>query len=334
MKRIWLNVREWNKDVVTSALEAGVDGIMAEPENVDRIRQLGRVSVISSEAGDLSIPVDVEVFVIKGKADEMRAAEALKNKIAVVRTTDWNVIPLENLIPAGAERLMTFVRTAEEASLAAGILEKGVAGIVVESNDPGTVTEIIKFVKSIDAETFTMTGLSITDVRSIGVGDRVCVDTCSNIGPGRGILVGNSSQCLFLVHAENLENPYVSPRPFRVNAGAVHSYVRVPGNRTRYLGELKTGDQVSIIGHDGVSEIGYVGRSKIEKRPLLVLTALGPDGKEYSAVLQNAETIRLVDQSGSAISVVALKKGDIIMGYLEAGGRHFGMAVDETIDEK
>ena len=71
------------------------------------------------------------------------------------------------------------------------------------------------------------------------MGDRVCVDTCTNMGPGEGMLVGNSSGGLFLVHAESLENPYVAPRPFRVNAGPVHAYIRVPGGKTKYLGELE-----------------------------------------------------------------------------------------------
>ena len=63
------------------------------------------------------------------------------------------------------------------------------------------------------------------------MGDRVCVDTCSNLGLGEGMLVGNAANALFLVHAESLENPYVAPRPFRVNAGPVHAYIRVPGTR-------------------------------------------------------------------------------------------------------
>ena len=67
------------------------------------------------------------------------------------------------------------------------------------------------------------------------MGDRVCVDTCTVMGTGEGCLVGNSSQALFLVHAESIENPYVSPRPFRVNAGPVHAYIMAPGGKTRYL---------------------------------------------------------------------------------------------------
>jgi 3-dehydroquinate synthase II len=55
---------------------------------------------------------------------------------------------------------------------------------------------------------------------------------------------------------------------------------------------------------------------------------------KVSLILQNAETIRLVAPGGNAISVVNLAVGDRIMGCTLEGGRHFGMAVKETIVEK
>lgn len=57
------------------------------------------------------------------------------------------------------------------------------------------------------------------------------------------------------------------------------------------------------------------------------------DGQsQYSTILQNAETVKLVTKDG-AISVSKLKQGDRVLGRLEAGGRHFGMKIDETIRE-
>ena len=50
---------------------------------------------------------------------------------------------------------------------------------------------------------------------------RVCVDLCSNMGPGEGLLVGSFARALFLVHSESAQSAYISSRPFRVNAGAV-----------------------------------------------------------------------------------------------------------------
>lgn len=334
MKEIWLHLASWDKKLVTESLESGVDAIITTDEFVPRIKELGRMAVIAPGQGDRRIPDDVEMIIIKNKDDEKRAAEALKTRSVVARTTDWNIIPLENLIPQGAERLYTFVRNASDAKLAAGIMEKGVAGVVLETDDPSEIAKVVRYIKDLDSESYRLAGLEVTSVKNIGIGDRVCVDTCSNMNLGEGLLVGNGSQGMFLVHAENIDNPYVAPRPFRINAGAVHSYVRVPGGKTRYLGELKTGDPVQIVTKDGGTYTSYVGRSKIEKRPMLVVYAVDESGAEHSVILQNAETIRLTAPDGSAVSVAQLKPGDRVLGYLEKGGRHFGMAVEETIKEQ
>jgi len=165
------------------------------------------------------------------------------------------------------------------------------------------------------------------------MGDRVCVDTCANMGLGEGMLVGNSSGGLFLVHAESLENPYVAPRPFRVNAGPVHAYIRVVGGKTRYLGELAAGDEVLIVNHLGRTWPAVVGRVKVERRPLMLVAAQA-GGQEITAILQNAETIRLTRPNGEAVSIVTLQPGDEVQVALEESGRHFGHKIQETILEK
>ncbi|MBN1474181.1 MAG: 3-dehydroquinate synthase II, partial [Syntrophaceae bacterium] len=145
--------------------------------------------------------------------------------------------------------------------------------------------------------------------------------------------IGNYSNAFFLVHSESVENPYVEPRPFRVNAGAVHAYILMPNGKTKYLDELKTGDDVLITNQKGETFASTVGRLKIEKRPMLNIIA-DAGNKEVSLILQNAETIRLTKPSGEPISVVKLAKGDKVLGYTEEGGRHFGFKISETISEK
>ncbi|PKL35745.1 MAG: 3-dehydroquinate synthase II [Spirochaetae bacterium HGW-Spirochaetae-1] len=334
MKQCWLHLSEWKKDLVTESIENGVDAILTTAELAPRVRELGRITVVAPGVGDLKIPEDVEIIAIGNKSDENRVAQALKSRIVVVRTTDWEIIPIENLIPQGGDSLFAFVRNMDDVKLSTGIMEKGVAGIVLETMDAADIGSVVRYVRDLGSENFDLVELTVTGVKTIGIGDRVCVDTCSNLNTGEGLLVGNSSRGLFLVHAENVENPYVAPRPFRVNAGAVHSYVRVPGDRTRYLGELKTGDPVQIIGSSGKTNTVYVGRSKIEKRPMLVVYAADENGEEHSVVLQNAETIRLTSPGGEPLSVVELKPGDKVLGFIEGCARHFGMAVDETISEQ
>jgi len=81
--------------------------------------------------------------------------------------------------------------------------------------------------------------------------DRVCIDTGSLMDDDEGMLVGSMSRGLFFVHAETAESPYVESRPFRVNAGAVHAYVRNSEGGTNYLAELSSGDEVQVVDTDG-----------------------------------------------------------------------------------
>ncbi|HUU40789.1 MAG TPA: 3-dehydroquinate synthase II, partial [Desulfatiglandales bacterium] len=240
-------------------------------------------------------------------------------------------IPLENLV-ARTGNIFVEVSDLDSAKTAMGILEKGVDGLVINNRDPLKAREIINEIKS-EHQSFELARLKIDSLSPLDMGDRVCVDTCTLMSTGEGILVGNSSQALFLIHSESLENPYVAPRPFRVNAGPVHAYVLVPGGKTRYLSELTAGDKVLRVNSEGRVSSLVVGRVKIERRPLLLVKATGPKGPA-TTILQNAETIRLVRPDGAAVSVVELKPGDEVLGFTEEAGRHFGHKVKETISEK
>jgi len=169
-------------------------------------------------------------------------------------------------------------------------------------------------------------------VRGYKVGDRVCVDTCSMLAIGEGMLVGSQSACLFLVQSESMDSHYVSSRPFRVNAGAVHAYVLGSDGRTKYLSEVKGGTELLAVDSQGRTRPVVVGRAKVEVRPLLLLEAEA-DGTLFTTILQNAETIRLCTRDGS-ISISDLKEGDKVLVRLEKGGRHFGHAVKESVVER
>src|SRR2546428_8998515 len=107
------------------------------------------------------------------------------------------------------------------------------------------------------------------------------------------MLVGNSSAGLFLIHAETVETGYVAARPFRVNAGTVHAYIYLPGGKTKYLSELRAGDEVLAVDSELLAHAVVVGRVKDERRPLLVLEAL-EGGRRPTQIVQNAATIRIV----------------------------------------
>jgi len=332
MKDFWYWVEDYDKKLITTALESGAKVIwLSNPSKVQEVKALGRVVVASKDGADLIEGRDFAYVLIEGKEDEERAAKFPPQVKVIVETTDWTIIPLENLI-AQREELYSVVKNEEEARLAIKVLEKGVKGIVLKTKDMNTIKRVGKVLEE-EEERLPLVVVKITKILPLGLGDRVCVDTTSMLNRGEGMLVGNSSGGMFLVHAETEENPYVASRPFRVNAGAVHMYIRVPGNRTKYLCELSAGDPVMVYVYKGRGRLVYVGRAKVERRPMLLVEGKY-ENKKISAILQNAETIRLTRPDGTPLSVAELKEGDEVLGYIEEPGRHFGMKVEETITEK
>jgi len=330
MKQVWVKVIPWQKKLVTTAIEGGADAILVGKGKTEAVHALGRIKTIAPD-GDLKIDKDVIFAEIKSKEDEERVLKLTKTAIVVVTAKDWKIIPLENLV-AQTNNLFAEAATVEEAKTLLGVLEKGVDGILVNTTNINELKKILDLVKKWSEKLELYSG-KVTLIKPLGMGYRVCVDTCDLMEIGEGMLIGNSSASMFLVHAENIENPYVSPRPFRVNAGPVHAYIKVPGNKTKYLSELKAGDEVLIVNAKGETRTGIVGRVKVERRPLLLVEA-EVDGQKVSTILQNAETIRLTTPKGKPISVVQLKPGDEVVVAMEKGGRHFGHKIEETIMEK
>jgi 3-dehydroquinate synthase II len=275
---------------------------------------------------------------IASKEDENTAAKAADHQIdyIILNCHDWRVIPLENLIAKahGRSKLIAEASNAEEARVSLEALELGTDGVLLKTSDSKELEKTLEILKKQD-DRIELTQAKVTAVRQISTGARVCVDTVDLMAQGEGILVGCQSAGFFLVEAEVHENPYVQARPFRVNAGAISMYVLVPKQKTRYLSELKAGDEVLVVNRKGDQSVTSVGRAKIEMRPLVLLEAEAK-GKKINAILQNAETIHMVTPDGSK-AVTDIKLGDAVVVHLPAmrGGRHFGEAVpEETVIER
>ncbi|AIS32088.1 MULTISPECIES: 3-dehydroquinate synthase II [Methanobacterium] len=374
MKFAWImaegNVWDKKKQFITTALESGMDHVV-DFSDADNIRRLGNVKLISdidgsdvmlvgrnSEGdGTLIIPDDLSeskdlaavkrlkrmdkkvaayVEILTKKHQELAALLGKEADYLILMGRDWKVIPLENLI-AGLQdedvKIIAAVADYDEAKVALETMEHGTDGILLCPHEISHIKKVSELIDKIKSESYQLKPATVTKVEPVGIGDRVCVDTCSMMQLGEGMLVGSYSQGLFLVHSESMESEYVASRPFRVNAGPVHAYVMTPGNKTKYLSELETGDEVLTVDQEGNSKVAIVGRVKIEKRPLMLVEAES-DGVILRTLLQNAETIRLVAEDGTPLSVAELKVGDKVMIYLDPKARHFGMAIEETIIEK
>jgi len=361
---------EENKPRVTTGLESGADFVFLNAQDISKVRELGTIKIAApSEDADIvvvgkdgegdgtsKLPSDfsnsddiaeaqhltregktvVGYVVIKNKKYEQFAVELGKScDYLIVVGTDWKVIPLENLI-AGLQKLdveiIAGVQNAEEAKLALETLEHGSDGVFLDTDNFSEIKKVAAVRDRSGMEKIPLVKAKVTKVKPVGMGDRVCVDTASLMVLGEGMLIGSQSNGLFLVHSESEESPYVAARPFRVNAGAVHAYIRV-GEKTRYLSELASGDEVLIIDSEGESRPAVVGRIKIERRPLMLVEA-EVDGTKIKTLLQNAETIKLVGSDGKPMPVTALKEGDEVLVYFEVAARHFGIKIEETIIEK
>ncbi len=361
---------EDRKEMITTALESGIDYVLDLEDN-DKIRKLGNVNIIANNPdadiylvgingegdGSLILGEDLseseDILTAKQAKSEGKSVCAyveITDKIheqlavalgkivdyVILVGTDWTVIPLENIIADLQKEdveIIAAVTDAEEAKVAIETLEIGTDGVIFEANDFNQIKEVAELIDNASNVKYELKEAIITEVRPLGSGDRVCLDTTDMMKLGEGMLVGSYSKSLFLVHSESLESEYVASRPFRVNAGPVQAYVMVPGNKTRYLSELVAGDEVLIVNTEGETRTAYVGRSKIERRPLILVEA-EYEGQKIRTLLQNAETIRIVDNENNPVSVSELEIGDKVKVYIESNARHFGIAIDETIIEQ
>lgn len=317
-------------DVVRQAKSHGVTRVLTREVPYQNTEDGLTFVVVSDRPGD-----GFASWVKVGSAKDLQKAVDAGSRgqsFVVVECSDWTIIPLENLVAEfrrRGRRLYAYASSKEEIDTAFAILERGVDGVVVP---PGSIPVLPG--PSSPPTRFSIHSARVTRVLDAGLGDRACVDTTSQLRTGEGMLVGSRASFFFLVHGETLPSEYMPARPFRVNAGALHSYVLSSEGKTRYLSELEPPDRVTIVDSGGSIRDATVGRIKIERRPLVLVEA-DAGGAAGAVILQKAETIRLVKKDGTPVSVTDLKAGDEVLVHTElAKGRHFGGEVEESIEEK
>lgn len=329
---------------VKQLAQEGIKTIYADPRTLDK----------KTKIRSMYTSADADYTILEGNAKKNRGKKGRRFKIlsnddiedvlqaakkgldfVIVDVQDWKIIPLENIIAKLHKintQIFTTARTPEEVRKMFSILEIGVDGVIFTTSSINHVKEAMVY---LGTKSFKMEQAKIIEIKEVGQGERVCVDTASMLHRGEGMLVGSRSNFMFLVHNESVGSSFTSPRPFRVNAGAVHCYTLAPDGTTKYLSEMETGSEVLILDPKGRARRATVGRSKIERRPMLMIKAKTRD--EIGGIIaQDAETIRFVKSGGGLVSVTHLKKGDTVMVHAKpAAGRHFGMEVsDEYILER
>ena len=366
MKLSWLDVRDTSSAkaaIVEEAIHQRVEAIVAAdvadlagvPPTVKRVLlPPGNVLPESLEGVDLVV-LDVtkgvppeygsRAGVEFGQFVEVLDADTLDKACVAARTQPWSVIlfrdptkiPLEIVLAAAHQAtdnvIITAVADVEEAEIVFGVLEHGSDGVLLPARSVGDATALRGAAVS-EPGSLELVELEVTGTAHVGMGERACVDTCSNFREDEGILVGSYSKGMILCCSETHPLPYMKTRPFRVNAGAIHSYTLVGEGRTNYLSELGAGGKVRAVDSKGATRLVTVGRVKIESRPLLSIDAVGPGGERVNLIVQDDWHVRVLGPRGVVLNTTELKPGDRLLGYLPTADRHVGYPIDEFCLEK
>ncbi|MCQ4041453.1 3-dehydroquinate synthase II [Streptomyces rubrisoli] len=367
MKLSWLDIRaakSAKKAIIEEAVHQRVDGIVASnladlkglPPTVKKVflpqgKELpaelapADVVILSPGQGNRAELAKAHPTIEFGRFVEIIDAETLEDACESARTEQWSLllfrdptkIPLEIVIAAAAQstgNIITVAKDVEEAEIIFGVLEHGSEGVMMAPTAVGDATAL-KMAAEAQPGELNLVELEVVRTEHIGMGERACVDTCSHFREDEGILVGSHSKGMILCVSETHPLPYMPTRPFRVNAGAIHSYtVSGENSRTNYLSELKAGSKLLAVDVKGQTRVVTVGRVKIESRPLISIDAVAPGGQKVNLILQDDWHVRVLGPGGAVLNSTELKPGDKVLGYLPTADRHVGYPINEFCLEK
>lgn len=346
-------------------LQADGSESMTKTEGVDRVlgekNQSGYLHVDGNLLMQEGEVIGAYVHIKDGTTQQSGMAHIGTVDWILVHFETWSMIPLENLVAhqvGSHTKIAAMISSPLQAQGAGFALQKGVDALVISPT--AEMLEAALSVKAqrleqvpsttqfqdVNTDRLTLVPFVIESVEEAGLGDRFCLDFLSQFNPHEGLLVGSSAQALFLVHSETIPSTFVPTRPFRVNAGAPHSYVMMADGSTKYMAELEAGDELLAVNAEGTTRSVVLGRLKIEQRPMLKIVG-GNGGKTVQntkktlqnantshVFMQQAETVRLVSDEPNAVSVTELVPKITVLGWIGHAARHVGLPVDGEIEER
>ncbi|RRS08743.1 MULTISPECIES: 3-dehydroquinate synthase II [unclassified Pseudoalteromonas] len=266
--------------------------------------------------------------------------DGLKADYLSILFKDPTNIPLE-LVIASLQKTNTILmkqisspRDVDDAIVTLGVMEYGAEGVIYSPEEHSYLDEFISRMEHREQDNLPIQVGTVKASYPVGMGYRACIDTGTLFDDDEGMLVGSTSQGGILCCPEVYFLPYMELRPFRVNAGAVHSYVYNTNDRTDYMSELKAGSNVMLVNSKGRVRTAPVGRVKIEKRPLRIIEVEFPNGEQVNVIMQDDWHVRIFSADAKPLNISELKAGDKVLGYTTEVGRHVGIKIDENIIEK
>jgi 3-dehydroquinate synthase II/3-amino-4-hydroxybenzoic acid synthase len=270
--------------------------------------------------------------------DEMNQAwlNGVNYDYLLVEFKDPTNIPLELILARMQNRktsVLKKVYSLEQTKIAFGVMGNGSDGVLLETENINEIIEVDNFMNKRKMTKLNLVNAKVTEVRHLGMGKRVCVDTIDKMSQKEGMIVGSTSNGGVLISSETHFLPYMDLRPFRVNAGALHSYVWGPDNMSPYLSDLRAGSKLLCVDTDGNAREIVVGRVKMETRPLLMICAEA-EGQTINCIVQDDWHIRIFGAKGEVLNASEIKIGNELAAYVCASGRHVGIKIDEDLYEK
>ena len=96
-----------------------------------------------------------------------------------------------------------------------GLWKKGSDGIIFTSREMMEIEEMSKLIEKANQVQLNLETGKVVDIKHIGMGCRVCVDTTSILDKNEGMLIGSTSTGGILISSETHHLPYMELRPFR-----------------------------------------------------------------------------------------------------------------------
>ena len=266
----------------------------------------------------------------------------------ILEFDNWKMIPIENLIAicdGTGTKIAAKITKSVDVPGAAFALDIGIDAILINpKKELIDAAKIAKYQRQEQYQKYSandeydeqiiMASSVISSVSNIKNSARYCIDLTTVLQVGEGVLVGSSASSLALIHGETIPSEFVPTRPFRINAGSPHSYILMNDGKTKYISELKSGDEICIVKENGECRSGTIGRLKIEKRPFLQICWENNNDKPSNIFLQQAETVKLVCPNNQIVAVTEIKPGDKILTYNNEGQRHIGMKISSDVEER
>lgn len=294
---------------------------------------------VLAQAAEQGLKTCYRAYVDDGESLHQSIQEGCRHAYLMIRFRDPTNIPLELVIASLQATNTVLIKEistptdVDDAIVTLGVMEVGADGVMFSPRAHGALSEFVSRLGRLERTAVQLEVATLVRSTPIGMGYRSCIDTTTLFSPTEGILVGSTSQGGLLCCPEVFFLPYMELRPFRVNAGAVHSYVYNFGNRTDYMSELRAGAPLMLVDRTGSTRRSSVGRMKTEMRPLRLIEARFQGGECINVIMQDDWHVRIFSDDAKPLNITELKPGDQLLGHRALPGRHVGIKVDEHIIE-